>query len=182
MLASPGAVRTGHFQLLSGLHTDTFLAFSAIASESDAVEQVAGWLTPTVGPWQPDLVLAPTTAGVALAGVLARRLGVPLALTSLDTGGRATGVLGDVDLADRHVLVVNDVYTTGQGLRLLADTVTTGGGTVAGAAWFLTRADRLPDDLPPHVAVVDAPMPSWTDGDCPLCADGDQPESALDLN
>ena len=33
MLSTPGALRSGHFELLSGQHTDTFLAFSAIVGE-----------------------------------------------------------------------------------------------------------------------------------------------------
>ena len=31
LLALPGAIMEGHFQLLSGLHTDRFVAFSRIA-------------------------------------------------------------------------------------------------------------------------------------------------------
>lgn len=182
-LSTPGAVRTGHFQLLSGLHTDAFFAFSAIARDPHAVRQIAGWLAPAVGPWDADLILAPSTAGVALATALADRLCLPLALCSLGPQGRAHGVLGDVDLTGRRVLLVNDVLTTGQGLDALAWTVRTGGGHVAGATWFLTRTPDLPDGLPtPHQAVATVPLPSWTADECRLCNQSHPTELAQDLN
>jgi orotate phosphoribosyltransferase len=183
LLSTTDAIRTGHFQLLSGRHTDTFFAFSAIARDPHAVHQIAGWIAPAVAPWDADLILAPSTAGVALATSLAAHLCLPLALSSLGTEGRAHGVLGDVDLADRRVLLVNDVLTTGQGLDALARTVRDVGGHVAGATWFLTRTPELPELLPAsHQAVATVPLPSWTAADCRLCDQSQPTELAQDLN
>lgn len=182
LLAKPGALRTGHFELLSGLHTDTFFAFSAIARDALAVRQITAWLSPAAAAWEPDTVLAPTTAGVTLAASIARDLGVPLALTSLDEQNRAAGVLGQNDLADQRVLLVNDAFTTGRGLNCLAETATSAGAQVVGAAWFLTRTAQTPDGLPPHLAVVTAPLPAWPQADCSLCAQNIPAEQAVDLN
>lgn len=183
LLATHGAIRTGHFELLSGLHTETFFAFSAIARDNDAVQRIASWLTPTLAPWHADLVLAPSTAGVALGSALAQQLCVPLALGSLSAAGRVQGVLGDIPLEGRNVLLVNDIFTTGQGLMALGTTVETRGGHVAGAAWFLTRTPVLPGDLPqPHQAIATVPLPSWDASTCEFCAEGQPAELAHDLN
>lgn len=182
LLASPGAIRTGHYSLLSGLHTDTFFAFSAIARDARAIRQICAWLTPAAAAWEPDIVLAPTTAGVTLGAGIAQDLGVPLALTSLDHQGRAAGVLGGTDLAGRRVVLVNDVFTTGHGLRLLADTATSAGAQVVGACWFLSRTADLPDDLPPFVAIATAAMPAWPGAECFMCAEQFPAEQAIDLN
>lgn len=182
LLMSPGVLRTGHYRLLSGLHTDTFFAFSAIARDARVVRQITAWLTPGAAAWEPDVVLAPTTAGVTLAAGIARDLGVPLALTSLDGQSRAAGVLGHDDLTGMRVLLVNDAFTTGQGLRRLTETAATADGQVVGACWFLSRTEALPDDLPPFVAVATAVLPAWHEEQCLLCAEGVPAEQAIDLN
>jgi orotate phosphoribosyltransferase len=183
MLSLPGVLRTGHFDLLSGLHSDTFLAFSGIASDSEALRQVVSWMAPSIAPWGADVVFAPSTAGVALAGGLALELQLPLALTTLSPGGRALGVLGDIDLGLRRVLIVNDVLTTGKGLAALRRIVENGGGEVVGSAWFLTRSDGAPQ--PPLMrsqSVASARMPAWPAAECQMCADGMTAEVAIDLN
>lgn len=182
LLASPGALQTGHYSLLSGLHTDTFFAFSAIARDARAVRQISAWLTPAAAAWEPDLVLAPTTAGVTLGAGIAQDLGVPLALTSLDDQGRAAGVLGETELTGRRVALVNDVFTTGQGLRRLTDTATSAGAQVVGACWFLSRTVDLPEDLPPFAAVATAALPAWPEAECFMCAEQLPAEQAIDLN
>jgi orotate phosphoribosyltransferase len=182
LLMSPGTLRTGHYRLLSGLHTDTFFAFSAIAHDARVVRQITAWLAPGAAAWEPDLVLAPTTAGVTLAAGIARDLGVPLALTSLDEQSRAAGVLGQDDLTDMRVVLVNDAFTTGQGLRRLTETAAAAGGQVVGACWFLSRTRTLPDDLPPFVAVATAELPAWPEAECSMCAEGVPAEQAVDLN
>ena len=94
ILEAEGVLRTGHFALLSGLHSDTFLAFSAVAAQGDGVSAVANWLSPSVAAWAPTLIVSPTTAGVTLASELARRLSVPLLLALVDDDGRPSSLDG----------------------------------------------------------------------------------------
>jgi orotate phosphoribosyltransferase len=184
LLVMPGALEQGHFVLLSGQHTDTFLRFSSLARDRAKLDCFGDWLVPSVAPWQADVVFAPSTAGVALGWVLARRLGLPLELAELNEVGRAVGLIGDVHLADRRVLLVNDVVTTGGGMSALADVAEAGGGEVAGAAWFASRA---PVDVAalidaPVAAVVDLELAA-TDADaCSLCDDGIPAVPGRDLN
>jgi orotate phosphoribosyltransferase len=184
MVARPGVLRSGHFRMLSGLHSDRFLAFSRLAAHPHTLELIGGYLTPVVSPWQPHVVVAPSTAGVALASQLSRRLAIPLLLADLDDDGRATGLLGDIDIADRRALLVNDVVTTGQGLQSLASVARDAGAQLAGACWFLRRADI---DV---AALLDAPtaclgtleLAAWPADQCPGCRDDTPLQQALDLN
>jgi orotate phosphoribosyltransferase len=177
-------LRHGHFCLLSGLHTEWFLAFSRIAIDAAAVQQLAATLAAVVGPWSPTAVLAPSTAGVALGGVLARRLGTPLHLASLDGEGRANGIIGTPGLNDQRVLLVNDIVTTGRGLQALADVVRAAGATVAGAAWFASRADVDVQGLlgAPGAHLVTLDLPAVPADQCRGCAAHQPVEEALDLN
>jgi orotate phosphoribosyltransferase len=183
-LGRPGVLRTGHFRLLSGLHAEHFLAFSAIAQDSDAVREIAADLAAVCGPWRATVVLAPSTAGVALGGEIARALELPLHLASLDADGRADGILGDADLSGQRVLVVNDVVTTGDGLAALGDVVVASGGAVAGAACFGTRSDvDVADRLGVGFCVSAAlDLPAVPAANCGLCSAGVELEDALDIN
>jgi orotate phosphoribosyltransferase len=183
-LGRPGVLRTGHFRLLSGLHAEHFLAFSAIAQDPHAVRVIAGDLAAVCGPCDPSMVLAPSTAGVALGGELARELGIALQLAELDAHGRASGVLGDIDLSGQRVLLVNDVITTGDGLLALRDVVGHAGGSVIGAACFAMRSDTDTSErlgAPVHVSVA-LRLSSVPAHECPLCRDGVELEDALDIN
>jgi orotate phosphoribosyltransferase len=184
LLAFPDALLSGHFRLLSGLHTDRFLAFSRIAGDPTALKVITDLLLPEVAAQSPSIVVAPSTAGVGLGWALAQRLGIPLHLATLNADGRAEGILGEPDIIDQRVLLVNDVLTTGTGFKLLADQVRGRGADLAAAAWFLTRASVDLEALlhTPAFPVVTLPLASWAAADCRLCASKLPLRPALDLN
>ena len=184
MLARPGVLLEGHFRLLSGLHSDRFLAFSGIAAEAANTKLLATWLAPAIEPRRPDIVLAPSTAGVALAAALARRLGTSLALASLGGDGRPDALIAAADVEGRSVLLVNDVVTTGEGLERLAGLVRRHGGEVSGAAWFLSRSavDVSARIEAPTESVGDIELSAWESHSCPLCEGGVALQDGVDLN
>jgi orotate phosphoribosyltransferase len=184
LLARPGVLEHGHFRLLGGAHSEHFLRFSRIAVDPAALAGLASALAPTLASWQPDAVLAPSTAGVSLGRELAQQLGLALHLASVDEHGRADGILGDWDLNDRRILIINDVVTTGEGLQALAHAAGAAGGSVVGAAWFASRAhvdvaDRLGA---PTAWLVTVDLPTFAPEACPCCAAGVDAVDGLDLN
>jgi orotate phosphoribosyltransferase len=184
LLTLPGAVLHGHFELLSGLHTDRFLAFSRIAKDSRALGKIADWLIPSLASQAPTALIAPSTAGVALGWALAQRLAVPLHLASLDASGRPDGVVGSPDLTGHRVALINDVVTTGTGLTALAETTRQAGAAVAAAAWFVSRASApVAEQIDaPAMSIADVDMPAWHKRDCSLCTGDTLAQQALDLN
>lgn len=184
LLSRPGVLENGHFRLLSGAHSEHFLRFSKIADRAEALDAVASALMPSVAVWQPDAVLAPSTAGVSLGRELAARLGVPLHLAGVDAAGRASGTLGAESLADRSVLLVNDIVTTGQGLAALAAVARDSGADVAGAAWFASRNEVDVTTIidAPAAFVLSIDLPSTGPEQCALCSSAEPVEDALDLN
>jgi orotate phosphoribosyltransferase len=184
LLGRPGVLRAGHFRLLSGLHADRFVVFSRLVEDDHALDMIAGWLLPTIAPWAPDVVIAPSTAGVALGGAIGRRLGAPLELASLDDQGRPNGLLGSPDLDGRRTLLVNDIVTTGDGMAALAEVASQAGATVCGGAWFLSRSEVAVHDRigAPTASVGYLDLPATRSSECPDCADHRPLEDALDLN
>jgi adenine/guanine phosphoribosyltransferase-like PRPP-binding protein len=163
---------------------DRFVAFSRIAADEAALDLLASWLLPPLAAASPDAVIAPRTAGVALGWTLARRLGAPLHLASVDDRGRPDSLLGDPGLRGARVLVVNDVVTTGAGLRALTALVDAAGAATVAATWFLSRGEV---DVAQHLQVptahvVTAELPSWPADKCSLCDQHEQLTLGLDLN
>jgi len=183
LLSTDGALRDGHFRLLSGLHTDVFLAFSAIAADTANLDAISSWLGPTVDAWAPDAVLAPSTAGVGLAATLARRISAPLHLATVGPDGRPSDLLGSAPPSSARVLVVNDVSTTGAAIGALAGIARSHGADVVGAAWFASRGDAFVDLGLRTAHVVDVNLEAFAGDDCPQCASGVYAmEEAVDLN
>jgi orotate phosphoribosyltransferase len=184
MIVDDGAVVEGHFELLSGAHSDRFIRFSRIASEQDHLGAVTESLLPTVAAWLPAAVVAPATAGVALATSLARRLGLPLFLASVGHDGRATDIEHAEALSGQRVLLVNDVVTTGQGIAALAAAADARGATVAGACWFVTRASVDIERMinAPAAALADVDLASWSAANCPLCERDEALTPAVEVN
>jgi orotate phosphoribosyltransferase len=185
MLAIPGALMAGHFELLSGAHTDRFLAFSRIVADPTALSLLAGYLLPSVAAQSPTVIVAPSTAGVGLGWALAQRLGVALQLAAVNASGRAESLIGDADVKEQRALLVNDVVTTGDGFKALADVVRAAGASVVGACWFMTRSrdadvQTLIDG--PIFPVLTMPLESWPAKDCELCGAAVALQPALDLN
>jgi len=184
MNLTPNTTGAPHFELLSGLHTEHFIAFSQIARDRDSRDRLAAWLHAAVASWGPTVVLAPSTAGVALGASLAAHLSVPLHLAQLDRAGRAEAVLGAPELKGERVLLVNDGVTTGTGLEALAAVVQAADAVVCGAGWFASRDEVDVEGLigAPTASVCDLPLDAWQADRCPQCSAGVPAELALDLN
>jgi orotate phosphoribosyltransferase len=183
-LGRPGVLEHGHYALLSGRHSDTFIRFSMLARDESALGCIADWLVPSLKPWEADAIVAPATAGVALGWALARRLSVPLHLAAPDATGRPTAIGTSDDLNTQRVLLVNDVVTTGAGMKALARVAEAADADIAGAAWFATRS-------PVDVEAIIAARATWVVGlelaaveaeVCELCQQKIPVEHAVDLN
>lgn len=184
LLDRPGVVERGHYELLSGLHSDVFIRFSALAQDNEALRTIADWLTPSLKPWNADALVAPSTAGVALAWTLARLMALPLHLATPDAVGRASEIPAAEALAGQRVLLVNDVVTTGAGMSALARLIEDAGAEVAGATWFVSRAPVDVEGMTtaPTAFVVALALAAAEADECALCRDEIPLERAGDLN
>jgi orotate phosphoribosyltransferase len=184
MIVEDGVVSDGHYELLGGDHADHFIRFSRIADHDPHLDMIGDWLMPTVSAWLPTAVVAPATAGVALAATLSQRLGIPLFLAEVGEDGRATGVHNGAELEDKRVLLVNDVVSTGRGMEALSYAVKTCGGAVAGAAWFVSRATVDVEHLisAPTAALADIDLSAWSAETCPMCLRHEALTHAVEVN
>jgi orotate phosphoribosyltransferase len=175
----------GHFRLLSGLHSDRFVRFSRLADDHESLAYIAELLAGAVASWKPEAIVAPSTAGVSLGVALGRRLGVRLHLCDVGDDGRPTKLIGDAPVQHARMLIVNDVITTGEGVKALASISREAGTDPIGSCAFIARTTADVGELIglPVAITAAADLAAWTPEECPLCGHSDEtPEDARDLN
>jgi orotate phosphoribosyltransferase len=173
-----GALRSGHFLLKSGRHSDRYLEKFAVLQYPTLAVEIGRRLAEALAPRDPTLVVGPTTGGVLLAFDTARQLepllGHPVRgifAEPVQRGQRALRRGWPVSTDDRVVLV-DDILTTGASLFETVAAVHAAGGEPLAAAVIVDRSNEPVDLGCPITALGRIEIASWTAEDCPLCASG----------
>ena len=172
-LEERGAVLRGHFRLSSGRHSDVFVQKFRVFEDP--------LLTRTLGEQMAQMFENDPFDTVASPAVGAIVLGYSVALASASRmifsereGDDMTFRRGFNLAPEERVLVVEDVVTTGGSAREVVDLVLAAGAKPIGAAVLLDRSD--PNDPPdlgvPLRSLVRLDVASFTEDDCPQCAEG----------
>ena len=172
-LEQRGAVLRGHFRLSSGRHSDVFVQKFRVFEDP--------LLTRTLGEQMAQMYEADPFDTVASPAVGAIVLGFSVALASASRmifsereGDAMTFRRGFEVRSGERVLVVEDVVTTGGSAREVVDLVRAAGATPVGAAVLLDRSDpnASPDLGVPLRSLVRLDVASFTEAECPQCAEG----------
>ncbi|HEX2221250.1 MAG TPA: orotate phosphoribosyltransferase [Candidatus Limnocylindria bacterium] len=173
-----GALRDGHFLLKSGRHSPRYLEKFAVLQYPALGVEIGRRLADALAPYEPTLVVGPTTGGVLLAFETARQLAERagrevrgIFAEPLERGRRALRRGWPVTDADRIVLV-DDILTTGASLLETIAAVRGAGGEPLAAAVVVDRsAPGSSLGMPLH-ALGRIEIASWVPDECPLCREG----------
>jgi orotate phosphoribosyltransferase len=174
VLEEIGALRSGHFLLASGRHSDQYVEKFELLRRPWLVEAVCAELIRRL-PWSPvDVVAGPTTGGILLAYEVARQLGVPAAYAErADTGSlRRVFRRGTTFPAGARVLVVDDILTTGRSVRETLAALGIYPVVTLGVAVLVDRSTSPVNLGVPLVALARLDIASWDATECPLCRAG----------
>lgn len=171
MLEETGAIRRGHFQLSSGLHSPLYVQCMMVLQYPALAAQLAEEVAGHVAGLQAQTVASPALGGITWGYELARALGARAIFVERNSEGRFA--LRRFALAPREsVLVAEDVLTTGGSTRETIDVIRAAGGEVVGVAAIVDRSGgKLDFGVPLHALLVQA-IETYAAAECPLCRAG----------
>jgi orotate phosphoribosyltransferase len=171
VLKDTEAIRSGHFKLTSGRHSDTYIQCARVLEHprltnrlaAEAVARLPEGITI-------DLVASPAVGGILFGFAVAAALDVPLIFSERVDGAMTFRRAFEVAPGAR-VLVAEDVVTTGGSVKEVCDLVAERGGEVAGVISLIDRGGT-PVFSVPFYPLLRLVTPSWEPADCQLCQQG----------
>lgn len=181
MFEVAGAIRHGHFELSSGLHSGTYVQCALVLQYPRFAERLGQALAALFSDARIDAVVSPALGGVIIGQEVARALpapkdavggGVPAMFVERDASGTMTLRRGFLLQSDTHVLVVEDVWTTGGSTQETIHVVEEAGGRVVAAGALIDRTGGKIEFPVESNALIELQIESYEPEDCPLCRQG----------
>jgi orotate phosphoribosyltransferase len=178
LLRDAGALLEGHFLLSSGLHSDKYFQCARLMQYPDKAERALAALVGRLrgamrdGKIAVDLVCGPALGGVIVAYEIGRQLGVPAIFTERDANGAMSLRRGFTVNPGDHILITEDVVTTGKSSLESIAVLEALGASVTGIACIVDRrASDAVLELPVYAACTMS-VATWTADECALCRTG----------
>lgn len=171
LLVQCDALRRGHFQLSSGLHSPAYVQCALLLADPARARRVGAALAAELAPHRPDSVLAPALGGVIIGHEVAAALGVPFRF--VERLGEELALRRGFELAaGERVAVVEDVVTTGKSTRETAAVAEAAGARVVAIGAIIDRSGGRHGFDCPFAALLALDFPTYRPAECPLCAAG----------
>jgi orotate phosphoribosyltransferase len=179
-----GAIRHGHFELSSGLHSATYVQCALALQYPRFAEKLGRALAGLFSDAVIEAVVSPALGGVIIGQEVARALpeqvgqhsipgaGVPALFVERDASGTMTLRRGFSLRPDQHVLVVEDVWTTGGSTQEAIRVVQEAGGRVVAVGALIDRSGGAIDFPVESQALLNLPIASYEPDECPWCREG----------
>ena len=178
---SAGAIRHGHFELSSGLHSGMYVQCALVLQYPRFAEKLGHALASLFSDAVIGAVVSPALGGLVIGQEVARALpepkgsvggGVPAIFVERDASGTMTLRRGFSLQPDQHVLVIEDVWTTGGSTLETIQVVEEAGGRVVAAGALIDRSGGKIEFPVEYQALLDLPIASYEPEECPLCREG----------
>lgn len=166
-----GGLKTGHFQLTSGLHTDTYLQSALVLQYPEHASAIGNEMARHFGDAGVEVVVGPAVGGIIVSHAVGNALKVR-SIYAERKEGRMVFYRGFEVKPGEKVLIVEDVVTTGGSVLETVEVAERAGGKVIGIASILERSGgKARFDVPYHPLLV-LEAPSYPPERCPLCKKG----------
>lgn len=166
-----GALRRGHFQLSSGLHSGVYFQSALVLQYPDRAEVLGRALAKDLAQYRPDVVAGPALGALIIAWEVARALDVRGMFTERH-GGEMGLRRGFALRPGERVVVVEDVVTTGGSTRETMDVLRAAGGEIVGVGAIVDRSGGTVDFGLPFHALLSLPVETSEPENCRECATG----------
>jgi orotate phosphoribosyltransferase len=170
LLQEHGAFLDGHFELPSGMHSQSYVQASLMMQYPNIAHKVAIAMAAKF-PQDIDVVLASSIGSVVIGQEIAR-VKKARAIFSEKVGGIATLRRNFKLTPGEKVLIADDVVTTGKLTSAAVSLVQSYGAKVVGVAAIVDRSTgQLPLNVPVR-SLLGYPLRVYSKEECPLCKEG----------
>jgi orotate phosphoribosyltransferase len=166
-----GALRRGHFELSSGLHSGVYFQSALVLQHPDRAEVLGRALAKDLAQHRPEVVAGPALGALIIAWEVARTLDVRGLFTERH-GGEMCLRRGFVLKPGERVVVVEDVVTTGGSTRETMDVLRAAGGEIVGIGAIVDRSGGTVDFGLPFHALLSLPVETSDPSNCRECMEG----------
>ena len=183
ILKKTGAVITdSHFVGTSGAHFATYINKDALYPHTAETSEVCKLFAEAVADLEVEVVVGPALGGIILSTWTARHLsqitnkevlGVYTEKTP-DNGQKFTRGYNEL-VKGRKVFVVEDLTTTGESAKKVAEAVKLAGGEVVAVSVMVNKSPKIVTSGyfgVPFFPLDEFEVPTYKEGECPLCQAG----------
>lgn len=175
VLREAGALKSGHFLLSSGRHSDKYVEKFDLLRNPRATERACKAFADRFRSEAIDVVVGPTTGGVILAFEVGRQLGCMAAYAERKSDGSPGREIrrGTTFRPGQRVLLVDDILTTGGSVRETLAALKDQPIEIMAIAVLVDRSGgKVAFGETPLVALSTLDVKTWDPCDCDLCAKG----------
>ena len=170
LLQEHGAIVSGHFELPSGFHSQTYVEAALVLQYPHIAQKLARALAAKF-PQAVDVVISPAMGGIVFGQEVARVKKCRAIFT--ERSGGAMGLRRDFKLArGERVLIIEDVLSTGHSTGQLASLAAVYGAKVVGVGAILDRSSGALPLRCPVRALGSYPLEVHPADACKQCAAG----------
>ena len=182
-------VRSGHFILESGYHTNVWFDLDSLFVSPRRIAPLVTDLSQRLGRYQLTAVCGPQHGGAFLAQAVAAKLGLHFYYTLPNHIARANRLFaatyelpaGVKNLAgSERFAIVDDVISAGSSVRATHTELTDAGGEVVAVGALVLLGTKARDHFStlgvPVETLAERNFETWTSDECPSCRRGEQLE------
>jgi len=167
-----GALRNGHFQLTSGLHTDSYLQSALVLQYPEHATRIGQEIANHFRNEKIDLVVGPAVGGIILSHTVGKALGARSIYVERKDG-KLIFYRGFEIKPRERALIVEDVVTTGGSVQETIEVVEKYGAEIVGIGSIVERSGGKVRFSVPYRPLLVIEARSYPPSNCPLCKKGE---------
>jgi orotate phosphoribosyltransferase len=174
-----GVIKTGHFKLTSGKHSNQYINKDAVYSNLVLFDNVVMKMHDKINSYRDtfDVITGPAVAGAILAAPIALILSKTFVYPEKVKKGLSENMVFrrgyDKILKHKRVWIIEDIITTGNSIEKTIMAIRDCGGRVAGISAIWNRGVWQPDENILFELLMDEYVSSYWPSECPQCQAGE---------